>query len=261
MEEKQVAFQMANPKRNITSADLHRLAVDFPFPAPVLPGDDSLIPDFVADIAIQLKQEGIGLENSDLALHLSVLLFRLVIVRTYLARPPENDMDIFDLVVNGQVTRIWTAHELALAACCGEEDTTAHAVFAIAPDPAIWKADVVLDEELTVPDDEPLVSVNATPPTVWTTRPGLCGGSRVPRRYRPPHLRVTQPVPRPQPRPAYRITRASSRTPETSKAASEKGKRAISEVDAVEIPSRTSPGMGVPVRRSGRTRAMAERKV
>jgi hypothetical protein len=49
--------------------------------------------------------------------------------------------------------------------------------------------------------DKPFVNIKL--PITWTSRAGLTGGSRKPRRYRPPSLWPLEPGPRPKPRPAY----------------------------------------------------------
>ena len=273
VKEKQDHFLQANPERDFTTADLFRFADGFAFPVPVPAGDSSLIDEFLADLMTQLKRWGVGVENSELALtHIGPILFRLVIVRQYLSRPPENDLNIFDLVANGRIVRLWTPHEQALATCHGEPDTAADAAFATAPDPALWLVDVVYEDEPSNSSNEPLVMVNTPSPVVWTVRPGLCGGSRVPRCYRPLHLPATQPGPRPNPRPAYRAARTSDVVAETSKAGGESGKRAIEDVEAAEMPSERKPpgasagqasssrmpgaeSVKAPVRRSARNQA------
>ena len=96
-------------------ADLFRFADGFAFPVPVPAGDSSLIDEFLAELMTQLKRRGVSVENSELALtYLGPILFCLVIVQQYLSHPPENDLDIFDLVANGRIVRLWTSHEQAL---------------------------------------------------------------------------------------------------------------------------------------------------
>jgi hypothetical protein len=120
------------------------------------------------------------------------MLFNLVILWKYLACPPENDLDIFELVKNGQVTRIWTSHEQALAACFGEDDTGPTARFATPPSPVRWRLKVVNNAELLFPDDLPFVALWA--PVQWNNQPGLSGpGIHKPRCYKPPYLRLSKP--------------------------------------------------------------------
>jgi hypothetical protein len=99
------------------------------------------------------------------------------------------------------VSRIWTTHEQALAACDGQDDTSPIAVFDTPPNPVLWKVKVVQDADLELPQDLPLVTIQH--PVTWTSRPGLTGGARKPRCYSPPYLRNLPPGPRPKPKPAY----------------------------------------------------------
>jgi hypothetical protein len=71
------------------------------------------------------------------------MLFSLVILHTYLSCPPENDLDILELVKDRRVSRIWTTHEQALAACYGQDDTSPTAVFDGHPNPMLWQVKVV----------------------------------------------------------------------------------------------------------------------
>ena len=80
---------------------LHNLAQNFSFPMPCLPGDMSLIEDFLADMDMQLCKEPRLTLNICLCLcllHVGPVLFCLVIVQNYLDQPPENDGVIFQLV-------------------------------------------------------------------------------------------------------------------------------------------------------------------
>lgn len=116
---------------------------------------------------------------------LSLILFKLVVLRTYLDRPPENDLDIFDLVKDGKVSRIWTVHEQALAACASEEDMSTNAKYAVPViSPSIWRVKVVNNKKITF--QRALVSLDAS--IVWSERPGLVGGDQRPHHYLPPHL-------------------------------------------------------------------------
>jgi hypothetical protein len=139
--------------------------------------------------------------NECTVIHVGRILFKLVILRTYLSRPAKNDLDIFELVQGHHVSRIWTTHEQALAACDGQDDTSPIAVFDTPPNPVLWKVKVVQDADLELPQDLPLVTVRH--PVTWTSRPGLTGGARKPRCYRPPYLLNLPPGPRPKPKPVY----------------------------------------------------------
>ena len=109
----------------------------------------------------------------------------MVILRVYLDLPDENNFDIFHLVEHNRVSRVWTAHEQALAACHGESNTSSNSPLAAPPTPLLFGITVVDDNELVISDDEPLVVIKSIDLVDWTSRPGLSGGSRKPRRYRP----------------------------------------------------------------------------
>jgi hypothetical protein len=91
-------------------------------------------------------------------------------------------------VEHNRISRIWTLHEQALAACHGESDTSRNAPLVPPPTPLVYDLTVVNDSELMISDDEPLVTIESSEPIDWTSNPGLSGGSRKPRRYTPPHL-------------------------------------------------------------------------
>ena len=110
---------------------------------------------------------------------ISQALFKLVILRTYLGHPPENDLDIFEAVEDGRVTRVWTIHEQALAACYGKEDTSPGAVFITTPNPDLCGVQVMLDVDLKLIEDRPFITIRQ--PIAWTQRPGLAGGHLQPR--------------------------------------------------------------------------------
>jgi hypothetical protein len=190
--------------RTPTNDDLQNLAQDFSFPVPSMPGDVSLFEEFLAEIGILLQKES-KLAACRLRLdHVGPILFRLVLVREYLHRPPENDQDIFQLVKENRIFRIWTAHEQALAACHGEKNTAADSPLAQPPTPLLYRLAVVHDNDLAVSDDEPLVAIRSLQSVIWTSGPALSGGLRKPRRYTPPLLRPTPNGPRPKPRPAFK---------------------------------------------------------
>ena len=52
-----------------------------------------------------------------------------------MGRPPENDLDILQAVKESQISRIWTGHEQALAACYGEENISPDVVLDAVPEP------------------------------------------------------------------------------------------------------------------------------
>jgi hypothetical protein len=198
MAQEQTKFHKANHNRTLTHSAVLRVASQFPFSVPILPGDASLAVDFMASLLYHVGEQFLD----ECAIEcIGQALFNLVILRTYLDRPPENDLDIFEAVKDGRISRVWTTHEQALAACYGEEDTSPDAVFSITPNPDLCGVRVVQDVDLELVEDRPLVAIRQ--PINWTKRSGLAGGNLRPRRYRPPYLCPTEPGPRPKPRPAY----------------------------------------------------------
>ena len=187
-----------NHNGNPTSSDLLHIASRFPFSVPVLPGDASLALDFMASLKIHIGDQAID----DCVLEcVAQALFNLVILRTYLGRPPENDLDIFEAVCAGQICRIWTSDESALAACFGESDTSPHAEFDSIPSPELWAVRVARDVNMELMANQQFVRIKL--PISWTSRSGLTGGPRKPRHYRPSYLQLLEPGPRPKPRPAF----------------------------------------------------------
>jgi hypothetical protein len=198
MAQQRMIFSEANPNRRLTTTNLLQAASSFPFLVPILPGDASLTVDFMSSLLHHVGDQLID----DCAIEgISQALFNLVILRTYLGRPPENDLDIFEAVRDGHIARVWTSHELALAAVHGEDNTSRDAIFDTAPNPDLWGIKVVRDAALELAGDHPFVTIKQ--PIIWSRRPGLTGGSLKPRRYKPPYLRLSKPGPRPKPRPAY----------------------------------------------------------
>jgi hypothetical protein len=230
-----------NPHYDPTNNNLLEDASKFPFLVPILPGDSSLAIDFISSLKYHIAQLPATVIDDCAIIVIGQALFNLVILRTYLSRPAENDLDIFELVNNRQVSRTWTNHEQALAACFGEEDTSIDAKFHTKPSPTLWGIKVEIDSELCVPGGSPLVVIQQ--PVIWTERPGLTGGILKPRRYRPPYLRSLIPGPRPTPKPAYG-TKASDvtntvsliKTAPTAKI-SPKRKRAVDGFGDVEMPT------------------------
>ena len=185
LEKQRKKFKKAHAHRTVT--DEH-LAKDFSFCVPILPGDASLIEDFLSDLDIQLHNETGTTAHALCLLHLGPPLFSLVILRVYLNRPDQNDWDIFHLVEHNCISRIWTLHEQALAACHGESDTSRNAPLVPPPTLLVYDLTVVNNSELMISDDELLVTIESSEPINWTSNPGLSGGSRKPHRYTPPHL-------------------------------------------------------------------------
>ena len=214
----------AGAQREPDANESLRFASQLPFSVPVLAGDSSLALDFLADLIFQIGPLTEYRVDNTAIMRVGEILFDLVILRKYMARPPENDLNIFELVKNNQVTRVWTSHEQALAACYGEADTSPSARFAIPPNPVRWGLKVIYDAELILSDDLPFIAFQA--PIQWTTRPGLYGpGIHKPRRYKPPYLRHANLGIRPKPRPAYKTATGAQNTAR---------KRVTFETDTVE---------------------------
>ena len=222
MAEYQAKWKKINPRRDPTNNNIIEAASAFAFSVPILAGDASLAVDFVSDLKSHIGRQYSSLADDCVTMSIGKVLFDLVILRTYLSRPAENDLDIFELVKDNQVSRIWTDHEQALAACFGEDDTSPKAAFLTRPNPLLWGVKVLIDSNLERPRDCPLVAIQE--PVEWTTSPGLTGGSRKPRHYQPPHLRLLQPGPRPKPRPTYEKKSADNTST---------GKRACGTMDEV----------------------------
>jgi len=202
MEKERKKFANEYPKRIPSRNDLLKMAHRLPFSVPVLPGDASLAETFLADIKVHAHHEKLNILDEDLTLiHLGSILFHLVILQTYLGRPAENDLDIYELVEGKNVSRAWTAHDQALIACHGEDNTSSHALFNTPPDPTLWEVKVYKDPNLELSDVQSFITVQMA--VIWTNRPGLTGGTCRPRWYRPPYIRLAPPGPRPQPQPAY----------------------------------------------------------
>ena len=196
-------YKKANPHSDPTDNDLLAAASEFlsSFSVPILPGDASLALEFISNLKCHIAHTLTSLADDRAIMSIGQVLFNLVILRTYMSRPAENDHNIFELVKDNQVSRVWTSHEQALAACFGEDDTSVNASFLTKPNPFLWKIKVLPDPNPELHQEHAFVTIRN--PIVWTTGPGLTGGTRKPRHYRPPHLRLLEPGPRPKPRPAY----------------------------------------------------------
>ena len=75
-----------------------------PFNVPILAGDSSLSMQFLADLIIQIGLLTEHRIDKTAITRVGEILFNLVILRKYLARLPENDLNIFELVKDNQVT-------------------------------------------------------------------------------------------------------------------------------------------------------------
>jgi len=187
MKDQIIAFHKKNRGRTPSSHDLFEMAHHLPISIPILPGDASLVENFIADIKVQAHREKINIISEDLALiPVGSILFHLIILWTYLNRPAENDLDIYEFVMANRVSWTWTVHEQALTACHGENDTSSNARFSSIPDPNCWEVNVVKvmsDIEVPLSDDQPFASIQSPEALVWTNRPGLKGGTRRPHQY------------------------------------------------------------------------------
>jgi hypothetical protein len=183
MAEQQMNFLEANPNRRKTTNNLLEAASSFPFLVPILPGDMLLTIDFMSSLLHHVGDQLID----DCAIEgIGQALFSLVILRMYLDRPPENDLDIFKAVRDGHIARIWTSHKLALAAVHGEDDTSRDAIFDTVPNPDLWGIKVVQYDALELAEDHLFVTIKQ--PITWSHRPGLTGGSLKPWCYKPLYL-------------------------------------------------------------------------
>lgn len=198
-----------NAKRHPKANHLLQFTSRLSFSVPILRGHTSFTQDLIADLKIQISKLPKHNVNDCTIFCVGDLLFQLVILRTYLGRPPGNDLDVFDLVHMKQAVRVWMPHEQALAACFGKANTGPNVVFSSIPDPSLWKIKVVNDPQLSVPNLSSLIVLQTDPAFAWQDRPGLTDGPHKPRSYKPPHLRVVLTGPRPKPRPAYRKAKAT----------------------------------------------------
>lgn len=180
------AFKKKYPQSEINDDVLYDLRAQMSFKVPVLPGDLSLVEQFVVDLLIEISRRKLTGDDKCAATAMAKILFSLIIVRTYLDRPSDNDLDIYELVNSARLVRIWTSHEQALAACYGEDDTSINACFMSAPNPSMWKVRTKVDSQVPLAVESPFVRVTGNPFT-WNSRPGLDGGSTRPHSYLPPH--------------------------------------------------------------------------
>jgi hypothetical protein len=197
MQKAQKRFE-TNHQRKALDEDLHGLAQHFSFPVPNLPGDKSLIEDFLADLGVLLRKESKLISSNLHYLYIGPILFHLVILREYLHKLPNNDHVIFQLVQQNRVHRIWTSHKQALAACHGEEDSSSTSPLRYAPSPLLYRLSVINDTDIIISNDEILVAIQSPEAVDWTSGTALSGGPRKPRRYTPPYIQPTVPPPRPK---------------------------------------------------------------
>ena len=104
------------------------------------------------------------------------------------------------------MSRVWTIHEQALAACHGEDDTSSCPNFNSVPNPDRWEVSVIKvssNMDVPLPNDQPFVCIQMTETVVWSNCPGFTGGTRKLHHYQPLHIRLTPPGPQPKLRPAY----------------------------------------------------------
>jgi hypothetical protein len=101
LENKRKGFKSVHQHCTFTN---EHLAQDFSFHVPILPGDASLIEDFLADLNIQLRNKTSATDHNLCLLHIGPVLFSLVILRVYLDLPDKNDYDIFHLVEQKRVS-------------------------------------------------------------------------------------------------------------------------------------------------------------
>ena len=128
--------------------------------------------NFIADIKVQAHREKINFISEDLALvPVGSILFHLVILRTYLNRLAENDLNIYEFIMANRISRTWTVHEQAVAACHGKDDTSSNAHFNSMPNPHHWEVNVIkVTSNIEVPlsDDRPFASIQS--PELWCGR-------------------------------------------------------------------------------------------
>ena len=139
-----------------------------------------------------------------------------------------------------RVSRTWTVHEQALAACHSEDDTSSNAHFSSIPDPNCWEVNVVMvmsDIEVPLSDDRPFASIQSPEALVWTNRPGLKGGTCRPCQYQPLHIRLALLGPRPKPRLAY------------SKSIANNGGEHVDEVHSIKRPRDEDTKVKIPAKK------------
>ncbi|KAH9852176.1 hypothetical protein C2E23DRAFT_903981 [Lenzites betulinus] len=134
-----------NPASITHFATRHRLNI--------LPGDSSLVTDHLVRLRILLRTRTSILElpTDALVLGIAATLFDLVIMRTYLGRPPHDDLTLFSIIMSPRrslgsgatVIRHLSHAEQAAAACEGAYDTK---------DPALTSSTMLHPERLRLSD-------------------------------------------------------------------------------------------------------------
>src|SRR5882672_9318696 len=81
-----------NPHYDPTNNNLLEDASKFPFLVPILPGDSSLAIDFISSLKYHIAQLPATIIDDCAIIIIGQALFNLVILRTYLSRPAENDL-------------------------------------------------------------------------------------------------------------------------------------------------------------------------
>jgi hypothetical protein len=80
MEEQHIVFHKQNHGRTPSQFDLFKMVRRLPFSVPVLPGDASLVENFIADIKVQANREKIDIVDEDVLIPIGSILFHLVIL-------------------------------------------------------------------------------------------------------------------------------------------------------------------------------------
>lgn len=199
------AFDDKHSGHDPSTKDIACFTSKFHFPTlPILRGDASLAEDFVIDINVQIKRHSIvSLNDPATIAPFATILFHLIIIRTYLERRETHDLDIYHMAKSERFKRIWTTHELALAACNGEYNTSPTAEFSTTPCPGLWGIRVTYDPDLKLTESQGFVRIIDEHLVRWSDDDtfSLTGGNRRPRFYRPPQLRLAAALgPRPTPR-------------------------------------------------------------
>ncbi|KAH9849131.1 hypothetical protein C2E23DRAFT_897161 [Lenzites betulinus] len=177
----------------------------------ILPGDSSLILQSLTQLQIVLAANPSSLEipQDALVFGIGVVLFNLVIVRTYLERPPSDDLALYNLLRSSstsqspyRLVRQLSHSEQALAACEGAQDTS---------DPQ-HTASAVLHLDILHPTSTPPIfdgqvtvieSTNGSAPYLWpqSQDDGLVDDEELPGLQAAP---TPSTKPRPKPRPKKR---------------------------------------------------------
>ena len=135
-------------------------------------------------------------------IHMGQIIFNLVVLCMYLHCPLENNLDIFELTQDHQVSCLWATHEQALWPVLAKMiHTSLTAMFKQCLNPSLWKVKVVEGPDLKLAQDLPFVPIRHL--ITWTSQLGLNGSTCKLQCYRTPHLQHLLLGPRPKPKPAY----------------------------------------------------------